>query len=450
MSIFNFRYISRSAGVVVLALAGVQLHAADMAKHVVRATIAGIDVIEYPTDIKDVVTIVGSSPAGDTFAADNIAVATLTGTLLDKGTATMDKFAIAGQLDRVGAKLGFSVGQEVLSIQARSLKADLPLVLKIMADELRHPAFTAEEFDKAKIAIEGGLQQQAQSTDSRAAEAFNRAIFPEGHPNRPASLDEWHTALGSATLAQVKAFHEKFYGPSHMVLVVVGDLDIAKINTELKKDFAGWSGGAPYRRASKPAALGAPVDQTVNLAGKTSVSVFVGQATGLRFRDPDSLALRAGAAVLGSGFTSRLLGRVRDKEGLTYSIAAGISDDTFDDGDWRIYASFAPTLLDKGLAATQRELHLWWQDGISADELAARKTDMIGAYQVSLATTGGIAGTLLRTVQRGLPLTWMDQYPKSVDALTLDQVNGAIKRYVDPKKLVIIKSGSVIAAVPPK
>jgi zinc protease len=312
-----------------------------------------------------------------------------------------------------------------------------------MADELRHPAFSAEEFDKAKIAIEGGLQQQAQNTDSRASEAFDRAVFPAGHPNHPASLDEWHAALGGASLPQVKQFHERFYGPAHMVLVLVGDLDVAAINAQIKKSFGGWAGGVPYRRASTPAATAAAVDETVHVAGKTSVSVLMGQATGLRYRDPDSLALRTGVAVLGSGFTSRLMGRVRDKAGLTYSITAALAGDTFDDGDWRIYASFAPTLLDRGLAATQTELNLWWQQGVTAEELAARKTDLIGAFQVSLATTGGIAGTLLRTVQRGLPLEWVDQYPKNVDALTLDQVNRAIRRYVDPAKLVVIRAGSV-------
>ena len=58
------------------------------------------------------------------------------------------------------------------------------------------------------------------------------------------------------------------------------------------------------------------------LADKPSVSVIIGQPTGLRYKDPDALALRVGTAVLGSGFTGRLMGTVRDKEGLTYNISA--------------------------------------------------------------------------------------------------------------------------------
>jgi zinc protease len=439
---FRINRFGRCMVVSMLTIMASMSHAADIARHVVRTSIAGIDVIAYPTDIKDVVTIVGALPAGDALATGNIATASLTGMMLDKGTESMDKFAIAKQLDQVGAQLQFGVGEQALTVQGRSLKADLPLVLKIMADEIRHPAFSAEEFAKAKIEFDGSIQQQTESTGYRAAEAFSRAVFPAGHPNRRPSLDEWHTAINKATLDEVKGFHRSFYGPMHMVLVLVGDLDIPKIRAELKKDFGDWSGGVSYRTAPK-ASANAPVDQLVAMAGKTSVSVLAGEATGLRYRDADSLPLRVGVAIFGRGFTGRLMSTVRDKEGLTYGIGASVADDTFDDGDWRINATFAPSLLDKGLASTQRELQRWWKAGVTAAELEARKNDLVGSFQVGLATTGGMAGTLLATVQRGLPLSWVDEYPRSVEAVTLDQVNGAIRRYVDPANLVIIKAGSV-------
>ena len=56
---------------------------------------------------------------------------------------------------------------------------------------------------------------------------------------------------------------------------------------------------------------------------------MLGQATGLRYRDPDALPLRVGTAVLGHGFTGRLMGTVRDREGLTYGIGAGLSEDSY-------------------------------------------------------------------------------------------------------------------------
>ena len=86
------------------------------------------------------------------------------------------------------------------------------------------------------------------------------------------------------------------------------------------------------------------------MADKTSVSVVLGQATRLRFSDPDSLALRLGTRIFGSGFAGRLMANVRDKEGLTYGIGASLSGDPFTDGGSRVRAAFAPALLDEGLA----------------------------------------------------------------------------------------------------
>src|ERR1051325_58006 len=99
------------------------------------------------------------------------------------------------------------------------------------------------------------------------------------------------------------------------------------------------------------------------MADKTNISVIWGQATGLRYSDPDALALRVGTNVLGSGFSARLMANVRDKEGLTYGIGSYVSGDTYNDGDWRISANFAPALLDKGLASAKRQLDAGYKDG---------------------------------------------------------------------------------------
>ncbi len=126
----------------------------------------------------------------------------------------------------------------------------------------------------------------------------------------------------AANLDELKAFQAKYYGPAHMTLVVVGDVDDADTQADVAKAFAGWTGGQDYLRAAKPAAPGAASRITVPLADKPSVNVMLGQASGLRYSDPDDLPLRVGTAILGRGFTGRLMGIVRDKEGLTYNIGA--------------------------------------------------------------------------------------------------------------------------------
>jgi zinc protease len=181
----------------------------------------------------------------------------------------------------------------------------------------------------------------------------------------------------------------------------------------------------------------------VPLADKPSVTVILGQATGLRYRDADALALRIGTAILGRGFTGRLMSTVRDREGLTYGISAAVADDSITDGAWYISASFAPSLLQKGLASTRRELDKWYKDGVSASELAARKQGIIGDYLVGLSTTTGLADTILVNVQRGYDVAWLDEYSQAVNAVTLAQVNAAIKAHLNPESMVLVEAGSV-------
>ena len=419
---------------------------ANMASQGHRETVAGIDLVTYPTGVKDVVVLLGALPAGDAMAAPgNIAIPTLAAMMLDRGTKALDKFAVAAQLDDVGAEISFAVGNQSLEIHAKCLKKDLPLVMGLLAAELRTPALQAQEFAKAKQQFVGSLQASLQSTEGRAGETFGRAVYPEGSPNRPHQVTDYIAAAKTANLDELKAFIAKYYGPAHLSLVMVGDVSSATAAEQVTKVFSGWSGGQDYIRDGGGGTASGPREIAVPLTGKPSVTVMLGQATGLKYRDPDALALRVGTAVFGHGFTGRLMGTVRDKEGLTYSIGAGMSDDSIASGDWAISASFAPALMDKGIASTRRELEKWWSLGITDAELADRKQGLVGGYFVGLSTSGGVAGTILVSLQRGYDLDWLDNYPQAVNALTRAQVNNAIKTRLDPSKMVLVKAGSVPA-----
>jgi len=435
--------VIRLSTMIVLLLFG-SVAAANMADQAHRSKINGIDLITYRTNVKDVVIILGVLPAGDAMVeSGNIAIPTLSGMMLDRGTKALDKFAIADKLDNVGAEISFAVGVQSLEVRAKCLRKDLPMIIDTIAAELRTPALQVAEFGKAKQQFIGELEASAQNTGARAAEGFNRAVFPPGHPNRPHTLSEYIAAARTANIEEIRNFQAKYYGPAHMTLVVVGDVSDADTESEVTKAFSGWSGGQDYVRPVKPASTTAASDVMVPLADKPSVTILLGQATGLRYIDPDTLALRVGTAILGRGFTGRLMGTVRDKEGLTYNIGASVDDDSIVDGAWQISASFAPALLSKGVESTRRELVRWWTDGVTDQELAARKQGAIGGYFVGMSTTSGLAETILINTQRGFDPTWLDAYPKAVKALTREQVNAAIKTHLNPSTMVLVEAGSV-------
>jgi zinc protease len=102
--------------------------------------------------------------------------------------------------------------------------------------------------------------------------------------------------------------------------------------------------------------------------------------------------------------------------------------------------------LDQGIASTKRELLAWYRDGITDAELTRAKGDFVGSYKVGLSTTTGMASTILNTMNRELPLTFIDDFGNRVNALTRDQVNKAIKSHLNPDSMVLIKAGTLLAA----
>ncbi len=416
-----------------------------IAPKVRRRTLAGLDVLTLRTAIADVVTLRGVINAGDVFnPPGNSAIADLAAGMLDQGTVPRDKFAVAEVLEQTGATLNFGTGSHTLNFSGKCLRKDLPLLLGLLAEQLRTPRFDPAEFAKLKQQLAGRYQRNLEDPDFRAQSALARALFPAGHPNRPPASEEYLADIASATLDQVRAFHAASYGPRGARLVAVGDLDDAALDRALAEAFAGWQGGRAWPEAAPAPPLAAGRIEKVGMPGKTSVSLFIGQPSGLHYRDSDHLPLELATAVLGSGFFSaRLLDIIRNREGLTYSIGAALAADTYADGSWVLQASFAPELLEKGLASTRRELRRFCAEGLGAEELARFKVTLTGSYKVALATTGGLAGTLLNALQRGHGPEWVDDYPSQLQALPLAEVNAAIRRRLDPDRMVTVLAGSL-------
>ncbi len=414
--------------------------ATNYAGSVVREKVAGMDLLLCRTGVKDVVTLRGSIAAGENSAA-NPALAHLAASMIQRGTKKHDQFAIADMLEKAGVTMEVKVNADTVEFEVKLLRKDVPLVVSLLAEQLRMPAFAATELAKAKKQLVAEARQTLEDTDEQAAIAFSQAAFPAGHPSRRAGIAELIVAIEKAKLAELRNFHTAAFGPEGMRLAATGDLDPAAFKEEVTKAFAGWKGGHAPKSGDAPTSGGG--ETTVELPDKSSVSVIIGQPSGLRAGDPDWLALNIATGILGRGFTSRLVGNVRDREGLTYGIGAKLADDAFRSGAWLTKATFAPALLERGLASTRREITGWWHDGITADELEYRKSAAAGQFSVALETTHGLAEQLLRCAERGLEISWLDEFPSKVRALDIGQVNAAVKKHLDPAKMVTVKAGTL-------
>ena len=410
--------------------------------------VPGLRLITMPMGVQDVVTIFGSLYGGDVFSPSaNRSTADIASSMLDKGTLRQDKFEISGQLESVGARVSFSSDDYRVSFSARCLKADVPLIIKLLSEQLREPAFHESDLASLRKRLVGLLKRRSESTDYRAGSSFSRLLYPAGHPNHVPPMDEQLGDIEHITPADLQSFHHQHYGLGSLLVVATGDLDRAVLEESLGQHLGQWQTVAPNVPALAKGATageGSSREEIVSMADKTSVDLLLGGTIGIHREHADFMPLSMGTYVLGGNFSARLMATVRDNDGLTYGIGSSLSGaDDGKDGYWSIHGSFAPDLLERGKAAVLTQLHKWVGEGITADELSVKKTTLKGSYKVGLATTSGIAAAILDSLERGKEVSYLDEYPGEIEALALDQVNAVIGQYVHPEEQVVVAAGSI-------
>ncbi|MCV2487677.1 insulinase family protein [Flavobacterium sp. SH_e] len=409
-----------------------------------REKVSGIDVVSVKTSAKDFVTIAASISLGN-YASEtkNNVIPALTAAMLSKGTTLNDKFKFSEKLQKLGVTLNVNASTFKINIGFKCLKKDLDQVITLLAEELRNPLFDAKEFENLKQQFIGNTQQDLNDPGERGDIALSQAIYPKGNPNYSLSVEDNIANIKNATLDEVKAFHKKYFGTASMRLVIVGDTDGANLNASLKKSFKNWNGGVTEKLKFEETSKSAAKTEVVTIPEKPSAELYIGQFTGLKRADADYIPFYIGNYTLGAGFAGRLMQTVRDNDGLTYSISSGLGGNIETGGYWFVNASFNPNLFQKGLDATMVQVNKWVKDGITAEELENKKTNLIGSFKVGMSTTNGMARTILSFIERGLEPNYIEQYPNDIQKATLQQVNDAIKKYVQLDKMIIIKSGSL-------
>ncbi|MCP2025826.1 zinc protease [Flavobacterium sp. HSC-32F16] len=409
-----------------------------------REKVQGIDVVYVKTSAKDFVTVVGSISLGN-FSNENknSMIPSLTAEMLSQGTVLNDKFKFSEKLQKLGVALNINASASKISISFKCLSKDVDQVTALLAEALRSPLFDKNEFENIKQQFIGNTQQNLNDPRQRGTIALTRNIYAKGNPNYDLTVEEDLANIQNATLEDLKAFHKKYFGPASMHMVIAGDTENANFNASLKKSFKNWKGGVSEPLKFDETPKTAAKTEVVSIAEKPSAELFIGQYTGLKRSDADFIAFNIATYTLGGGFAGRLMQTVRDNDGLTYNITSATAGSSMTGGYWYINASFNPNLFQKGLDATMVQVNKWIKDGITAEELENKKTNLIGSFKVGLSTTTGLSTTILNFIERGLEPNYVEQYPKDIEKVTLKDVNDAIKKYVQLDKMIIIKSGSL-------
>jgi zinc protease len=170
----------------------------------------------------------------------------------------------------------------------------------------------------------------------------------------------------------------------------------------------------------------------------------MGTASGLRRLDADYEAALVANAVLGqNALASRIGKRVRDTEGLSYNLYSRFAFSEEIDGLWLVNVNLAPPNLAKAYKSTREEIDKYAREGATAAEVQVQKDHFAGNYQVNLGSNAGMAAALLTAERYGFGPSYLDDFPKRIQAVTLDEANAALKKYFHPSRLNLVVAGDI-------
>jgi len=359
---------------------------------------------------------------------------------LMRGAGKYDMHGLYDALESVGASLSFSAGVHTAGFHGRSLAEDLPLLLEILAETLRRPAFPSEQVEKLRAQLLTGLAIRAQDTSEMAGLTFDEILF-RGHPYaRPEDgFIETIQAIGRDDL---EAFHRRHFGPRGLVLALVGAIEPERAIALVEQTLGDWTNpGQPEPPALpdlKP--LQKTIERKVRIAGKSQSDLLIG-TTGPARRDPDYHPASLGNSILGQfGMMGRIGDVIREKSGLAYyaysTLNAGIGP-----GVWDVSAGVNPRNVARARDLIRREIANFVADGVTTEELADSQSNFVGRLPLSLESNAGVAGALLNIERFELGLDYYRRFAGLIRAVTPEQVIDAARRYLHPDRLAIAVAG---------
>ncbi len=369
----------------------------------------------------------------------------LTGSMLARGTKKRTREQIKEELDRLKARAFASGGATQAIGSVETTRENLPAVLRLLAEVLREPSFPAEQFEQLKQEELAQLESQRSEPQFVALNAFQRYMspYPKGHVWYTETIDEAIASLKAVKLEDVQKFYAEFYGANNAEMAIVGDFDeaeVAKLVTEL---FGDWKSSKPYKRVPSPYQEIKAENKTFETPDKANAFFLAGMQIKIRDDNPDYPALLIGNSILGGGFlNSRLAVRIRQKEGISYGVGSQLRADSLDEqANFITFAIYAPQNVARLEAAFKEEVEKLVKEGVTEEELKGAIAGYLQSRQVSRAQDGELSRRLSSLLFLNRTLEWDADMEKKISSLTVEQVNAALRKYIDPARITIFKAG---------
>jgi zinc protease len=376
--------------------------------------------------------------------ADKIGIASLMGILLEEGTASRTGPEIARLIEDTGGSLDMSAAGGSVKV----LTDDTDLGLDLLFDCLIHPKFGKDEVESKQEQLLSSLAEDEKRPETRAMRAFKKAVYGDHPLGRPSAKSE---VIKNLKPKDLKAFHRKIFVPNNTVVAVVGDFDSDKLVAGIKKRTAGWKAGKlpPLDLPAPPA--GKPQETIISEPSAAQLTVYLGHL-GIKRENPDFYKLLVLDYILGTGtgFTDRLSANLRDRQGLAYTVQAGITGNSAEEpGTFTGYIGTFPDKFAEVRAGFLKEINRVRDEAPSQQEVEDVQKYLTGSLAFTLTTCDSVADMLLAVDKYKLGADYLNDYRKAVAAVTPADVQAVAKKYLHPDRLVVTAAGPVDAAGKP-
>ncbi|WP_428419108.1 M16 family metallopeptidase [Methylibium sp.] len=366
-------------------------------------------------------------------------VPALVAAMLDEGTAKLSRQQIRDRLDALQAEVSFSSGTGSVSATIATKRQNLPAVIALVGELLREPSFPPAVLEEQRSQALTGVEQQRKEPEAVVANAIDRHVnrYPRGDVRHAKSFDELVADIRAATAEQLRSFHRRFYGASHAEFGASGDLDVPAVKQALEAAFGDWKSSEPYARVADPLAPVAPARLMLPTPDKQNAHMAVFLPVPLMDSDPDYAPLTLANHLLGGGGSSRLWVRIREKEGLSYGVYSQVAWNQEErNSPWQAQAIFAPQNRAKVEEAFKEEVERALKDGFTATELQEAQRGLISSRRLSRAQDARLAAGLANNLRLDRTFAISQQVDDAIAAATLDQVNAALRKYIQPEAFV--------------
>ena len=397
----------------------------------------GVKMIVVESQKQPVVSLTLAIPAGDAYdAPGKEGVAGTAAELLTHGAGSRNAEQFNEAIERVGGSINSSTSNDFLFITAGVLAHDAPLAFELMGDAVARPTFDARELELVRTQSLSALQYQQSQPASIARRAFARELYGTSGYGRTATP----ASVRGITRDDVVAFHKARVRPGGALLVVAGDISLARAKQLANAAFKGWTGAAPAAlKIPSPAPRTTSEIVLVHRPSSVQANIMVGGAT-FTPTDPRAYALTVANRVLGVGAHARLFTVLREQKSWTYGAYSALATPR-GVGSFQATVETRNAVADSALVEILAQLRRMRNDPVPMTELGDAKSALVGAFPLSIETASQVAQQVAQSRLLGLPTDYLSTYRNRLSAVTAPQLGTAFRSTVDPDKALIVVVG---------